>query len=42
MTKRTRDKKVVWVLRNWTTLGPASSTQLLDERGGTGKRRLER
>jgi hypothetical protein len=28
----TPDKKVVWALRDWTTLGPASSTQLLDER----------
>ena len=27
----TPDKKVVWKLRDWTTLGPASSTQLLDE-----------
>lgn len=24
-------KKVVWALRDWDTLGPASSTQLLDE-----------
>jgi hypothetical protein len=29
----THDKKVVWALRDWTTLGPASSTQLLDEPG---------
>lgn len=29
----TPDKKVVWALRDWTTLGPASSTQLLDEPG---------
>ena len=29
----TPDKKVVWALRDWTILGPASSTQLLDERG---------
>lgn len=26
-------KKVVWALRDWTDLGPASSTQLLDEPG---------
>jgi Mal s 1 allergenic protein-like len=26
-------KKVVWALRDWKTLGPASSTQLLDEPG---------
>jgi hypothetical protein len=29
----TRDKKVVWALRAWENLGPASSTQLLDEKG---------
>jgi len=29
----TRAKKVVWALRDWKTLGPASSTQLLDEAG---------
>jgi hypothetical protein len=29
----TPDKKVVWALRDWTTLGPASSTQLLDDPG---------
>ena len=27
------DKKVVWVLRDWQTFGPASSTQILDEPG---------
>ena len=27
----TPDKKVVWALRDWTILGPASSTQLLDQ-----------
>jgi hypothetical protein len=27
----TPEKKVVWALRDWTTLGPASSTQLLNE-----------
>ena len=29
----TPGKKVVWALRDWTTLGPATSTQLLDEPG---------
>ena len=29
----TPDKKVVWGLKDWKTLGPASSTQLLDEPG---------
>jgi hypothetical protein len=29
----TPDKKVVWALCDWNTLGPASSTQLLDESG---------
>jgi hypothetical protein len=29
----TPDKKVVWALRDWNTLGPASSIQLLDEPG---------
>jgi len=29
----TPDKKVVWALRDWSVLGPASSTQLLDEPG---------
>ena len=29
----TPGKKVVWALRDWTILGPASSTQLLDEPG---------
>jgi hypothetical protein len=38
----TRDKKVVWALRDWTTLGPASSTQLLDEPGSVERRQLER
>jgi hypothetical protein len=33
----TPDKKVVWALRDWTVLGPASSTQLLDEPGGLAK-----
>jgi hypothetical protein len=26
-------KKVVWALRDWKDLGPASSTQLLDQPG---------
>lgn len=38
----TPDKKVVWALRDWTTLGPASSTQLLDEPGSAEKRELQR
>jgi outer membrane protein assembly factor BamB len=29
----TPDKKVVWALKDWGTLGPASSTQLLDQPG---------
>jgi hypothetical protein len=29
----TPGKKVVWALRDWKTLGPASSTQVLDEPG---------
>jgi hypothetical protein len=29
----TPDKKVVWALKDWVNLGPASSTQLLDEPG---------
>jgi hypothetical protein len=29
----TRDKKVVWALRDWDNFGPATSTQLLDEKG---------
>jgi alpha-glucosidase len=29
----TPDKKIVWALRDWETLGPASSTQLLDQKG---------
>ena len=38
----TPDKKVVWALRDWTTLGPSSSTQLLDEPGVAEKRELQR
>jgi hypothetical protein len=29
----TRDKKVVWVLQDWTNLGPATAVQILDEPG---------
>ena len=29
----TPDKKVVWALRYWKTLGPATSAKLLDEPG---------
>jgi alpha-glucosidase len=29
----TPDKKIAWALRDWDTLGPASSTQLLDQKG---------
>ncbi len=35
-------KRVVWALRDWTVLGPASSTQLLDEPGAADKRQLQR
>jgi hypothetical protein len=38
----TPQKKVVWALRDWTTLGPASSTQLLDEPGSAEKGDLQR
>jgi len=38
----TPDKKVVWALRDWKTLGPASSTQLLDEPGVPEKGDLAR
>jgi hypothetical protein len=38
----TPDKKVVWALRDWTTLGPASSTQLLDQSGAAEKGELHR
>jgi hypothetical protein len=38
----TPDKKLVWALRNWSVLGPASSTQLLDEPGRPEKRELQR
>jgi hypothetical protein len=29
----TRDKKVVWVLQDWATLGPATAVQILDDPG---------
>jgi hypothetical protein len=38
----TPDKKVVWALRDYQDLGPASSTQLLDEPGLPEKRQLQR
>ena len=38
----TPTKTVVWALRDWTTLGPASSMQLLDEPGGAEKEELQR
>ena len=38
----TPDKKVAWALRDWTTLGPASSTQLLDQPGAAERRELQR
>ncbi len=38
----TPEKKVAWALRDWTTLGPASSTQLLDEPGSAEKQELQR
>ena len=36
------DKKVVWALRDEETLGPPSSTQLLDDPGSPEKRELQR
>lgn len=38
----TQDKKVVWALKDWKALGPASSTQLLDEPGVPEKGELQR
>jgi len=38
----TPDKKVVWALKDWKTLGPASSTQLLDQPGVPEKGELQR
>ena len=29
----TPDKKVVWVLQDWKTLGPATAVQILDDPG---------
>jgi hypothetical protein len=29
----TRDKKVVWVLQDWSNLGPATAVQILDDPG---------
>ena len=36
------DKKVVWALKNWDVLGPASSTHLLDQPGIPEKREQRR
>lgn len=36
------NKQVVWALRDWSVLGPASSTQLLDEPGVAEKGGLQR
>lgn len=38
----TPEKKVVWALRDWNALGPASSTQLLDQPGAAERRQLQR
>ena len=38
----TPDKKVVWALQDWKTLGPPTSTQLLDEPGTPEKGDLQR
>jgi len=38
----TPERKVVWALRDWKTLGPASATQLLDEPGVPEKGELQR
>jgi hypothetical protein len=38
----TPEKKVVWALRDWQNLGPATSTQLLDEPGVPEKGELQR
>jgi len=38
----TPNKNVVWALRAWDTLGPSSSTQLLDEPGVAEKGDLQR
>ncbi len=38
----TPEKKVVWAVRDWEHFGPASSTQLLDEKGNPEKFGLQR
>ena len=38
----TPDKKVVWALRDYQTLGAAISTQLLDDPGSPERRELQR
>lgn len=38
----TPGKKVVWALRDWKALGPASSTQLLDDPGAAERHDLQR
>ncbi len=38
----TPEKRVVWALRDWEHFGPASSTQLLDEKGKPEKFGLQR
>jgi hypothetical protein len=38
----TPDKRVVWALQDWENLGPASSTQLLDEKGKPEELGLQR
>jgi hypothetical protein len=38
----TPEKKVIWALSDWTDLGPASATQLLDEPGVPEKGDLQR
>ena len=38
----TRSKKVVWALRDWDHLGPASAIQILDEPGVPENRDLQR
>jgi outer membrane protein assembly factor BamB len=38
----TPDKKVVWALRDYQALGPATATQLLDEKGAPERRELQR
>jgi hypothetical protein len=38
----TPDNKVVWALHDFSTLGPASSIQLLDQPGIAEKRDMQR